>query len=191
LNITAAVIVALKEKIKISKIIRSVSEFCGVKRRFSILGEYNINYMNKRIKKIILIDDYGHHPTELKTTISTIRIGWPNRRIIMIFQPHRFTRTYDLYNNFIRVLSNIDITLILTIYSAGEKPIKDFNSKLLCLSLNKYNKTHSILVLNINRLISILMSIIKSNDIIVTQGAGTIGNIANYINNYMIINQIN
>ncbi|MCV2525993.1 MAG: UDP-N-acetylmuramate--L-alanine ligase [Candidatus Lightella neohaematopini] len=191
LNITAAIIVALKEKIKISKIIRAISEFCGVRRRFSILGEYNINYMNKQIKKIILIDDYGHHPTELKTTINTIRIGWPNRRIIMIFQPHRFTRTYDLYNSFIRVLSSIDITLILTIYSAGEKPIKNFNSKLLCSSLNQYNKTRSILVLNINKLISILMSIIKNNDIIITQGAGTISNIATYINKYMIVNQIN
>ncbi|MCV2500135.1 MAG: UDP-N-acetylmuramate--L-alanine ligase [Candidatus Lightella neohaematopini] len=191
LNITAAIVVALKEKIKISKIIKTISEFCGVKRRFSILGEYNLNYMNKKIKKITLIDDYGHHPTELKTTINTIRIGWPSRRIIMIFQPHRFTRTYDLYNSFVHVLSSINITLILAIYSAGEKPIKNFSSKLLCSSLNRYSKTRSILVLNIDKLISILMSIIKNNDIIITQGAGTISNIATYINKYMIINQIN
>ncbi|MCV2518526.1 MAG: UDP-N-acetylmuramate--L-alanine ligase [Candidatus Lightella neohaematopini] len=191
LNITAAIIVALKEKIKISKIIKTISEFSGVKRRFSVLGEYNINYMNKKIKKITLIDDYGHHPTELRATINTIRIGWPNRRIIMIFQPHRFTRTYDLYNSFIRVLSSIDITLILTIYSAGEKPIKNFSSKLLCSSLNQYNKTRSVLILNINKLISVLMLIIKNNDIIITQGAGTISNIATYISKYMIINQIN
>ncbi|MCV2528742.1 MAG: UDP-N-acetylmuramate--L-alanine ligase [Candidatus Lightella neohaematopini] len=190
LNITAAVIIAIKEKIRISKIIKIISKFCGVNRRFSILGKYNINYMNKKIKNIILIDDYGHHPTELKATINTVRIGWPNRRIIMIFQPHRFTRTYDLYNDFINVLSSIDITLILAIYSAGEKPIKNFSSKSLCMSLNQYSKTRSILILDTNKLISILISVIKDNDVIIIQGAGTISNIATYINKYMIVNQI-
>ncbi|MCV2506157.1 MAG: UDP-N-acetylmuramate--L-alanine ligase [Candidatus Lightella neohaematopini] len=191
LNITAAIIVAIKEKIKLSRIINSISKFCGVKRRLSILGRYNINYMNKKIKEIMLIDDYGHHPTELKETIDTIHIGWPDRRIIMIFQPHRFTRTYDLYDDFIRVLSNVNVTLILAIYPAGEKPIKNFDSKSLCISLNQYSRTQSIPILDNNKLISVLMSIIKDNDIIITQGAGTIGDIATYINKYMITHQIN
>lgn len=175
LNATAAIAVSFKEGIQENIFLKAMSNFQGTKRRFENLGNYPLNKINGKLGKIMLIDDYGHHPTELFVTITTIRNGWPNKRLIMIFQPHRFTRTYDLLNNFAHILSYADILLILDIYPAGEEPIIGINSQSLCCLIKKLGKIKPIFIPNYCFLLKILSQILQDNDLILIQGAGTIG----------------
>lgn len=178
LNATAAIAVSLEEGINnISLLKRAMYNFQGTKRRFEYLGNYSLKDINGRRGTVMLIDDYGHHPVELYATITTIRSGWPNKRLIMIFQPHRFTRTYDLYNDFINILSYVDILFILDIDPAGEESILGINSQSLCYSIYKYGKIKPIFVPNKCVLLRILSKFLQDNDLILIQGAGTIGEI--------------
>lgn len=174
LNATAAITVAIEEGILETSLLKAMRNFQGTNRRFENLGYYNLHDINGLSGKVMLIDDYGHHPTELYATIMTIRAGWPDKRLVMIFQPHRFTRTYTLFNDFIDVLSNVDVLLILDIYSAGEKPILGINSQSLCFSINKKRKIKSIFIPNNYTLSYMLPELLQDNDLILIQGAGTI-----------------
>lgn len=179
LNATAAIAVAMEEGINDTNILKkSMYNFQGTTRRFEYLGKYSLKNINGCSGTVMLIDDYGHHPTELCATIQAIRSGWPNKRLVMIFQPHRFTRTCELYNDFINILSDVDILFMLNIYSAGEEPILGINSQSLCDSIYKYGKIKPIFVPNEHSLLKILSKFLKDNDLILTQGAGTIGKIA-------------
>lgn len=178
LNATAAIAVAIEEGLNDMSLLRqAMYNFKGIKRRFEYLGNYSLENINGQTGTVMLIDDYGHHPVELHATIMTIRSGWPDKRLIMIFQPHRFTRTYDLYNDFIDILSYVDILLILDIYSAGESPILGINSRSLCYSIYKYGKIEPIFIENECLLLKVLLEFLKDNDLILIQGAGTIGEI--------------
>lgn len=177
LNATAAIAIAIEEGVCASSILKAMFSFKGVNRRFENLGNYYLKSINGRNGNIILIDDYGHHPSEVDITIKTVRAGWPNKRLIMIFQPHRFTRTYDLYNDFVVVLSKVDILLILDIYSAGEKPISGVNGKSLCYSIYNYGKVKPIFIPNNRFLCMTLYRLLQDEDLILIQGAGTISNI--------------
>lgn len=174
LNATAAIALSIQEKIKKQIIINELKEFQGTVRRFEFLGDFSLNNVNGKKSNFKLIDDYGHHPTELKVTIQTAREVWPNKRIIMIFQPHRYTRTRDLYDDFIKVLEKVDVLLILNIYSAGEKPIPKINSRLLCKQIYNRGKLNPIFVKKEKKIKSILKKIIKNNDLVFIQGAGSI-----------------
>nr|WP_281264006.1 UDP-N-acetylmuramate--L-alanine ligase [Candidatus Westeberhardia cardiocondylae] len=176
LNASAAIAIATLNNIDDKKIIQAMSKFKNVNRRFENLGYHFLNKEKEKTKKILLIDDYGHHPTEINVTIQTIRNGWPNKRLVMIFQPHRYTRTKNLYEHFVYVLSKVDILLILNIYSVGEIPISGINSNELCKSIYK-NKKKPILIRNTNILPILLPLILKNNDLLLIQGAGTIENI--------------
>lgn len=181
LNAAAAIAIAKEEKkIKKKNIFNALNKFQGTNRRFEILGEFYLKKSNN-IHKIIIIDDYGHHPTEIEVTIKTLRISWPKKKLIMIFQPHRYTRTRYLYNQFVKVLSKVDILLILNIYSAGETYIKNFNSQSLCKSIFKYKKINPIFIKNNNLIFNKLISILEGDDIFLFQGAGNIGDIARSI----------
>ncbi|WMY97264.1 MAG: UDP-N-acetylmuramate--L-alanine ligase [Arsenophonus sp.] len=181
LNATAAITTAITEKISYRTIIDSINLFQGIERRFDILGNFYINKQTDKNESIILIDDYGHHPTELEATIKTARIGWPKKRIIMLFQPHRYSRTKDLYLSFVNVLQKVDILLMLNIYSAGEKPILGINSENLCKEIQRKGKINPIFVKNNKEIFQRLRKIIKKNDLIIIQGAGNIENIAKYL----------
>lgn len=175
LNATAAIAVATEEGIKDDSILKTMLNFKGTERRFENLGYYLLSNINGRIGQILLIDDYGHHPTELYVTIKTVRAGWPNKRLVMIFQPHRFTRLRDLYSDFINVLSRVDVLLILNVYSAGENPILGINSESLCNEIRKYSKINPIFISNIKILSTVLLKHLQDNDLLLIQGAGTIG----------------
>ncbi|QOI11265.1 UDP-N-acetylmuramate--L-alanine ligase [Blochmannia endosymbiont of Colobopsis nipponica] len=179
LNAAAAIAVAFEEGISNRTILQAISQYQGTCRRFECLGNYNLKDINGKQGTVMLIHDYGHHPTELDVTIRAIRNGWFNRRLVMIFQPHRFTRMRNLYNDFVRVLSNVDFLLLLNIYSAGENSIPDVDSYSLCKSIRQFGKINPVLALDITQLSCILSVILQNNDLVLMQGAGTIGEIAN------------
>src|SRR5690606_23648050 len=118
LNATAAIAVACDEGVADEAILKGLAQFGGVGRRFQVYGEYPVGQGTA-----MLVDDYGHHPTEVDAVIRAVRTGWPERRLVMVYQPHRYTRTRDLYEDFVSVLSQVDVLVLLEVYSAGEPAI--------------------------------------------------------------------
>lgn len=173
LNATAALAVASDEGIAREKIIAGLARYQGVGRRFQIYGDLPVQGGNAT-----LVDDYGHHPTEVAATISGVRQAWPDRRLVMVYQPHRYTRTRDLYEDFASVLSTVDVLLMLDVYSAGEDPIAGADSRSLCRSIRSRGKVEPVFVEKIEQIADVLRSVIHAGDIVLTQGAGNIGAIA-------------
>jgi UDP-N-acetylmuramate--alanine ligase len=122
----------------------------------------------------MLVDDYGHHPSEVAATIAAVREGWPDKRLVMVYQPHRYSRTRDLYEDFVKVLADVDQLLLLDVYSAGEEPIVGADSKSLCRSLRQRGK-EPLHVASSSELAGVLADIMQDNDLVLTQGAGNIG----------------
>ncbi|WP_236840109.1 UDP-N-acetylmuramate--L-alanine ligase [Blochmannia endosymbiont of Camponotus nipponensis] len=177
LNAAAAIAVATEEGISDKSILKAMLDFQGTHRRFENLGHYSLSKINGQLGKIMLIDDYGHHPAELDVTIETIRTGWPDRRLIMVFQPHRYTRIKELYHGFVNVLSNVDILLILDVYSAGETFILGADSQSLCCAIREYGKINPIFISDMQILSGTLTRFLRNNDLLLIQGAGTIGEV--------------
>lgn len=173
LNATAALAVANDEGIANEKIIAGLARYQGVGRRFQIYGDLLVAGGTAT-----LVDDYGHHPTEVAATISGARQAWPERRLVMVYQPHRYTRTRDLYEDFASVLSNVDVLLMLDVYSAGEDPIAGADSRSLCRSIRSRGKVEPLFVEKIEDIADVLKSVVRGGDIVLTQGAGNIGAIA-------------
>ncbi|MGP1931177.1 MAG: UDP-N-acetylmuramate--L-alanine ligase [Arsenophonus sp. ET-YP4-MAG3] len=178
LNATAAVAVATEEGIDDITILTALEKFQGTGRRFDFLGNFSLVDVNGKKGSVMLVDDYGHHPTELDVTIKTAKEGWPDKRIVMIFQPHRYTRTRDLYDDFVNILGQVDVLLILNVYSAGEKPIDGADSRSLCQTIRNQGKLNPIFIDEHKQISKILAQIIEDNDLILIQGAGNIGKIA-------------
>ena len=158
--------------LKITKIIKSISAFFGVSRRLDIHHNIRINKKN-----IITVDDYGHHPTEIKSTIDTIRKIYPKKNIVMIFQPHRFSRTKSTWPNLVKVLKNVSSIILLPTYSAGEKK-SIYDSKFLYKKLARKNKFY---VKSLDQVLDLVKPIIDSKSILLLQGAGDIKNIINML----------
>ncbi len=133
--------------------------------------------------EVMFIDDYGHHPSEVESTIKAIRVGWPEKRLVMVYQPHRFSRTRDLYEDFVRVLSQVDVLLLLDVYPAGEVPINSADSRSLCKSIHQLGAIDPIHINDISNLRSILVNVLKKGDLMITQGAGDIGAISKTLSN--------
>ena len=169
LNATAAIVIATDEGMSDEDISSGIEKFSGVGRRFDIQGEFKIPD-----GKVLLIDDYGHHPTEVLATIRSVREGWPGNRLIMVYQPHRYTRTRDLYEDFVDVLSGVDILLLLEVYSAGEKKITGADSRSLCRSIRLRGKSDPLYVQEGADVPAILKGLIRPGDVILTQGAGSV-----------------
>ena len=126
----------------------------------------------------MLVDDYGHHPTEVDVTIHAARSGWQDKRLVMIFQPHRYSRTRDLYDDFANVLEQVDVLIMLDVYAAGEKPISGADGRALCRTIRSRGKVDPIFVPEIGQLPSVLANVIQDGDLILTQGAGDVGKVA-------------
>lgn len=173
LNATAAVVIACDEGLGEQDIKNGIRKFTGVARRFDVQGEFECSG-----GKVLLIDDYGHHPTEVAATIKALRDGWPENRLVMIYQPHRYSRTKDLYEDFVDVLSEADVLLLLEVYSAGEKKIAGADSRSLCRSIRLRGKVDPVYVQNEADVHAILKDIVQPGDIILTQGAGSVGSLA-------------
>jgi len=170
LNAAAAIAVASDEGISDQAIIDGLNSFGGVGRRFEIYGEYPVAIDGQAM----LVDDYGHHPTEIKATVDAVRAGWPDKRLVMIFQPHRYTRTRDLYEDFVKVLAEVDLLIVLAVYPAGEEPIAGAGSKNLCGSIRQRGSVDPIYVESIEEVPALLGELVQDNDLVITQGAGSV-----------------
>lgn len=178
LNAAAAVAVATDAGIEDDAILRALAGFQGTGRRFDFLGEYSLENVNAKSGSAMLVDDYGHHPTEVDATIKAARAGWPNKRLVMVFQPHRYSRTRDLYDDFANVLSQVDVLIMLDVYPAGEAPIPGADSRSLCRTIRARGKLDPILVSDIDAVPESLAPILEGGDLIMVQGAGNIGKVA-------------
>ena len=176
LNALAAIAVAADEGADDESIVRGLAQFTGVGRRFDVLGEYGFEG-----GQATLVDDYGHHPREVQVTIEAIRKGWPGRRIAMVFQPHRYTRTRELFEDFVEVLSGVDVLLMLDVYAAGEDPIPGADARALCRSIRNRGETDPVFVDDPKKLPGLLQKMLQDGDMLVTQGAGNIGAIAQHL----------
>jgi UDP-N-acetylmuramate--alanine ligase len=173
LNALAGVAVAKDEGINDEAICQALAEFAGIGRRFEQLGHLSTDAGN-----MVLVDDYGHHPSEVKATILAMRTGWPDKRLVMIFQPHRYSRMRDLYEDFVEVLSEVDCLFLLDVYSAGEAPIVSADSKSLTRSIRNRGQIEPIYVSDVDMLPALLAAQLQDNDMVITQGAGNIGVVA-------------
>jgi UDP-N-acetylmuramate--alanine ligase len=169
LNAAAAIAVASDEGISDQAIIDGLYQFGGVGRRFEVIGDYPVEGGNA-----MLVDDYGHHPTEVKATIQAVRDGWPEKRLVMVFQPHRYTRTRDLYEDFVQVLSEVDVLLVLDVYTAGEDAIPGAGSKNICGSIRQRGGIDPIYVESIEEIPQLLGELVRGDDLVMTQGAGSV-----------------
>ncbi|UPW17941.1 UDP-N-acetylmuramate--L-alanine ligase [Agarivorans sp. TSD2052] len=172
LNAAAAIAVATEDGIEDAAIVEALNSFAGIGRRFQQYGEFATGNGNA-----LLVDDYGHHPTEVLATLKAARAAWPERRLVMAFQPHRYTRTRDLYEDFVDVLAQVDSLLLLEVYSAGEDPIAGADSRALCRSLRQRG-LEPIYVKQPSELSGLLADVIQDGDVVLTQGAGNIGVLA-------------
>ncbi|WIO75604.1 UDP-N-acetylmuramate--L-alanine ligase [Porticoccaceae bacterium LTM1] len=174
-NAAAAIAVATDEGLSDEAICEGLSKFGGVGRRFEIYGEYPVSSGADRGGEAMLVDDYGHHPREVAATIKAVRDGWPERRLVMVFQPHRYTRTRDLYEDFVQILSSCDALVLTEVYSAGEEPIPGADSRHLCRSIRQRGLVDPIYAENIDVVPDIIRDIVQDGDIVITQGAGSVG----------------
>jgi len=179
LNAIAAVTIASEEGINDDVICGALAEFQGVNRRFTTTQYLHIQSLDEPVatKHFTLVDDYGHHPQEIAAVIDASRAAWPSKRHVMVFQPHRYTRTRDLFEDFIRVLSQVDQIIILQEYTAGEQPIPKADSKTICSSLRSYGK-EPLFAKSYEDIKTILQSIVLEDDVVLMQGAGDIGRYA-------------
>jgi UDP-N-acetylmuramate--alanine ligase len=128
--------------------------------------------------RITMVDDYGHHPTEVAATLEAVRSSWPERRLVVVFQPHRYSRTHDLFEDFTSVLADVDVLLISEVYAAGESPVTGADSRSLCAAIRQRGKVNPIFVEDIEEVEKELVSILQDGDVLLTLGAGSIGRIA-------------
>ncbi len=173
LNATAAIAVACDEGLRDADIQRGLAAFAGVGRRFTRLGA--INFPGGAAE---LVDDYGHHPTEVRATLDSVHQAWPGRRVVMVYQPHRYTRTRDLYEDFVAVLSGCDVLVLLDVYPAGEAAIPGADSRSLMRSIRQRGQVEPIFAERIEDVPELLSAIVQGGDVIVTQGAGNVSRLA-------------
>ncbi len=173
LNALAAIAVATSLNVSDQAIVRSLSAFKGVARRFQINAD--VEYAGGRLT---FVDDYGHHPREIAATLEALHQAWPERRAVVIFQPHRYSRTRDLFEDFVQVLSSVDVLILLDIYTAGETPIAGADSRALSRSIRLRGQVDPVFVEHHEDLAKILAGIVQPDDVVLTLGAGNVGQIA-------------
>ena len=174
-NAAAAIAVSMEEGVSLTAIRKGIHQFTGVGRRYE-KHKLSINSLSK-----ILIDDYGHHPIEVLSTIKAYKEEFPKKRMLMIFQPHRFSRTAQLFNDFIKVLKKVDSLLILDIYAASEKPIKGIDSRTIVETLKQQGHKDVTYLKNHDDINDLIVKRKDDFDILITQGAGSISIVCNSI----------
>lgn len=173
LNALATIAIASDEGISDEAIVQGLSGFQGVGRRFQVYGELPVDGGS-----VMLVDDYGHHPREVAAVIKAVRGGWPERRLVMVYQPHRFSRTRDLYEDFVQVLADTNVLLLMEVYPAGEEPIPGADSKHLCHSIRQRGQLDPIYIERGVELAPLIKPLLRAGDILLCQGAGDIGGLA-------------
>ena len=173
LNSLAAVAVATELGIADAAIQKALANFQGIERRLQQLGD--IQWPGG---SALLVDDYGHHPTEVAATLDAVRQGWPGRRLVLAFQPHRYTRTRDLLDDFGRVLGDCDVLLVTEVYGAGEAPIAGADGRAICRAVRSRGVMEPVFVEHVEDLAESLRSVLHDGDVVLTMGAGNIGAVA-------------
>jgi UDP-N-acetylmuramate--alanine ligase len=173
LNSLAAAAVATELDIPDEAIQRALANFQGIERRLQQLGE--ISWPGGRA---LIVDDYGHHPTEVAATLEAVRQGWPERRLVLVFQPHRYTRTRDLLDDFGRSLSECDVLLVTEVYAAGEAPIAGADGRAICRVVRSRGVVEPVFVESVDDLADALRAVLHDGDVVLTMGAGNLGTVA-------------
>lgn len=181
LNALAAIAVANEIGVEATAIQSALLKFEGIGRRFQINGEYQVGKA-----KVMHVDDYGHHPREVDATIQAIRSGWPDKRLVVAFQPHRYTRTRDLFEDFTAVLSSVDVLVLLEVFSAGETVIAGADGRSLARAIRARGQVEPVFVEHIEELATTLKGVLKDGDILLTLGAGSIGAAANKLKDELV-----
>jgi UDP-N-acetylmuramate--alanine ligase len=171
LNALAAIAVGREVGVADLAIVKALAEFKGVDRRFQRYGEVTLDSGGS----FTLIDDYGHHPAEMSATLDAVRGSFPGRRIVLVFQPHRYTRTRDLFEDFVRVLASADALVLTDVYPAGETPIVAADGRALARALRVAGKIEPVFVDELSELPSVIRAIARDGDVVLTMGAGSIG----------------
>ena len=176
LNALAAICVAYELGISVKHMQAALSKFEGIGRRMHMYGDINIKHGT-----VILVDDYAHHPTEVAATLKAAKNAWPEKRLVAVFQPHRYTRTRDLFEDFSQVLAECDVLILTEIYAAGEEPIAGADGRALCAAIRARGKVNPVFIEDVEQLGSDLQSILKDGDLVLTMGAGSIGRVASQL----------
>ncbi|MEN8259948.1 MAG: UDP-N-acetylmuramate--L-alanine ligase [Pseudomonadota bacterium] len=174
LNALAAVTVATDLGVADEAIVKSLAEFKGIGRRFQVNAEVSLAGGS-----VQLVDDYGHHPREIEATLEALRQAWPDRRSVLVFQPHRYTRTRDLFEDFVRVLSTVDVLVLLDVYSAGEREIAGADGRTLSRAIRVRGQVDPVFVEDSTELPVVLAHILEPDDVVMTMGAGNVRQRAN------------
>lgn len=174
LNALAAIAIASELNAPDEAIVKALAEFKGVGRRFERYGEVPTG----KGGTFTLIDDYGHHPVELRAVIEAARNAFPERRLVLAFQPHRYTRTRDCFEDYVRVISSVDVALLTEVYSAGEEPIVAADTSSLIRSIRVNGKVDPIFVADKDALPAAIIDAVQANDVVLVMGAGSIGQVA-------------
>lgn len=178
-NALAAISVGLELDCKVSSIQRALARFEGIGRRFQTV-ECSLHDGGS----IMLVDDYGHHPREIEATLSAVQEGWPGRRLVVAFQPHRYTRTQEQFDDFVQVLSRPDVLLLGEVYAAGEPPIPGADGRALSRAIRARGQVAPIFVDPISELPGVISGVVRADDIVVVMGAGDIGAVATELPRY-------
>ena len=172
LNALAAIAVAVELGVDKQAIARALANFQGIARRCNILGDIRVDN-----KTVLLIDDYAHHPEEIAAILSAVKTGWPGRRVVVVFQPHRFTRTRDLFDEFINILATVDVLILLEIYAAGESPIAGVTGDALFRAIREKGSLNPVFVDSVADVDPLLPDLLLDQDILLILGAGNIGSL--------------
>ena len=173
LNALAAIGVATEVQVPDAAIVKALAEFKGVGRRFQRYGEIALSSGGS----FTLVDDYGHHPAEMTATLEAARGAFPGRRLVLAFQPHRYTRTRDCFEDFVKVLSGVDVLLLADVYAAGEAPIVAADGRTLARALRVVGKVEPIFVEDIGEMPKQILEVARDGDVVLTMGAGSIGGV--------------
>jgi len=180
LNALAAIAIALEVGVADDAIAAALAEFQGVGRRFQRYGDIPISQTGEGAGgSFTLIDDYGHHPVEMQATLSAVRGAFPGKRLVLAFQPHRFTRTRDLFEDFVKVLCSVDALVLAEVYAAGEPPIVAADGRALMHALRVAGQSETVFVEDVRDMPQTIMQIARDGDVVVTMGAGSIGGVPN------------
>ena len=169
-NALAAIAVADELQVGDAAVVSALEKFEGIDRRFQDLGEIRTS-----AGKVLLVDDYGHHPTEVAATLSAAKSGYPDRRVVLVFQPHRYSRTRDLMDDFASVLSEADALVLLDVYAAGEEPITGADGRTMARAVRTRGAVDPVFVENLEDLAGVLEGVLQDGDLVLTMGAGDIG----------------
>jgi UDP-N-acetylmuramate--alanine ligase len=172
-NALAAIAVASELGVDDAAIGRALAGFQGIERRMQYIGAAPIAHGS-----VSIVDDYGHHPTEIAATLEALRQAWPGQRLVLVFQPHRYSRTRDLLDDFARVLSDVEVLFVTEVYAAGEPRIKGADGRAICRAVRSRGKVEPVFLESVGQIAAALRGVLQDGDVVVTMGAGHIGAIA-------------